>query len=115
MIGVIKAVVPSWLVVFGVALGVLSIHTAGCAKARKAGWEEKKMAEKTIREVLEEHTDEWLSISGVVGVAIGELKGKPCIRVLAAKKIEELAKEIPHEVDGFSVVIMETGEIRALD
>ena len=103
------------MLIFGAAIGVLSIHMAGCAETGKAGGEDKKMAAKTIREVLEEHTDEWISIPGVVGTAIGEVEGKPCIRILAAKKTEELTKQIPSEVDGFSVVIMETGEIRALE
>ena len=73
------------------------------------------MAAKTILEVLEEHSEEWMSIPGVVGVAIGELDGKPCIRILAAERTEEMATRIPSEVEGFPVVIMDTGELRALE
>lgn len=111
----VMTVAASWgPLIFGIAMGVLSIHVAGCAAMAEAGGEEKKMAAKTIQEVLEEHTDEWMSIPGVVGTAIGEVEGKPCIRILAAKKTEELTKQIPRDVEGFLVVISETGEIRAL-
>ena len=73
------------------------------------------MTPKTIEKVLKERTDEWMSIPGVVGTAIGEVEGKPCIKVLAVKKTEELADRIPPQVEGFRVVIQETGEIKALE
>lgn len=75
----------------------------------------KKMAARTIEEVLKENTDKWMSIPGVVGTAIGEFKGKPCIKIFVVKKTEELRKKIPSQVEGFPVVIQQTGEIRALD
>ncbi len=73
------------------------------------------MLAKTIDEVLGEHTDEWMSIPGVVGTAIGECEGKPCIRVLVVNKTPELRKKIPSKLEGFVVYVQETGEIRALD
>ncbi len=72
------------------------------------------MSEQTIQDVLKEHTDEWMSIPGVVGTAIGEFEDKPCIKVFVAKETRELTQKIPSEVEGFPVVIEETGEIRAL-
>jgi len=95
---------------------VLSSYIAGCAqKIVDKHQGEKKMTAKTIRDVLQEHTDEWMSIPGVVGTAIGEYKGKPCIKVLVVKKTEDLTKKIPAKIEGFPVVIQETGEIRALE
>ncbi len=76
---------------------------------------EKKMPAKTIEAVLEEHTDKWMSVPGVVGTAIGEFKGAPCIKILVVKKTEDLAKKIPVKVEGFAVVIQETGKIEALE
>ena len=73
------------------------------------------MPAKAIEEVLKEHTDEWMSIPGVVGTAIGEYNGKPCIKVLVVKKTKELTEKIPSRVEGFPVIIEATGEIRALD
>ena len=68
-----------------------------------------------IEKVLERHTEQLMAIPGVIGTAIGECDGKPCIKVLAVKKSPELLKKIPSNLDRFPVVIDETGRIRALD
>ena len=73
------------------------------------------MATKTIEEVLKENANKWMSIHGVVGTAIGEFKGKPCIKIFVVKKTEGLTQKIPSSLEGFPVVIQQTGEIRALD
>lgn len=73
------------------------------------------MPAKTIEEVQQEHTEEWMSIPGVVGTAIGESEGEPCIRVFVAEKTPEVMEKIPSEVDGFRVILDETGAIRARD
>ncbi len=108
---------PMWRrpLVLAMALGLVSFHVAVCARAVRAGGGNGRMAAKTILEVLEEYTDEWMAIPGVVGTAIGELDGKPCIKILAAERTEEMATRIPSEVEGFPVVIMDTGELRALE
>ena len=72
------------------------------------------MPAKTIQEVLEQHTDQWMALPGVVGTAIGELEGRPCIKVFVAGKTDDLLAEFPESVDGYPVVIEETGEFRAL-
>ena len=76
---------------------------------------ENLMAEKTIDAVLKQHTDRLLSLPGVVGTAISECEGKPCIKVLVVKKTPELSEKIPLELEGFPVVVEETGMIRRLD
>lgn len=73
------------------------------------------MAGKAIEAVLKEHTDRLMSLRGVVGTAIGACDGKPCIKVLVVKKSPELVNKVPPALEGFQVVIEETGEIRALD
>ena len=70
------------------------------------------MDDVAILEVLEEYNEEWVSIPGVVGASIAEVDGRPCIRVLAAERTEELARTIPSEVEGFPVVVTDTGEAR---
>lgn len=72
------------------------------------------MARKTIEQVQEEHTDRWMSIPGVVGTAISQVDGEPCIRVLVARKTEELTERLPARAEGYRVVIEESGEIRPL-
>jgi len=73
------------------------------------------MAGKTIQQVQQEHTDEWMAISGVVGTAIGQRKGRPCILVFTASNTEPVRQRIPPTVEGYPVVIQYTGEIRALE
>ncbi len=72
------------------------------------------MAGKPIETVLKEHTDRLMSLPGVVGTAIGVCEGTPCIKVLVVKKTPQLVNEIPQTLEGYPVVIEETGEIRAL-
>jgi hypothetical protein len=73
------------------------------------------MPGKTIEQVLNEKTDEWMAIPGVVGAAIGESKGKPCIRIFTSSKPDELHSNIPSTVEGYPVIIEQTGPIRALN
>lgn len=76
--------------------------------------EETHMAEATIEKVLNQHTHQLMSIPGVVGTAIGECDRSPCIMVLVVKKTADLMKKIPSKLDGFPVVVEETGELRPL-
>lgn len=80
---------------------------------RKEGQEQ--MPLRTIKDVLQEHTDALMSIEGVVGTGIGECDGKPCIKVFVVKKIPDLEEQIPTTLEGYPVSIQETGEIKALD
>ncbi len=72
------------------------------------------MASKTIEDVLNEYTDQWMSIDGVVGTAQGLDDGKPCIKVYVMEKTPELEQKIPKVLQGYPVVVERTGEIRAL-
>lgn len=104
------------LFVFMAALVAVLGGTATCAK--RVAEDERGggiVAGKAIEEVLKQHTDRLMSLPGVVGTAIGECEGKPCIKVLVVKRTPELLKTIPSALEGFPVVIEETGEIRALD
>ena len=71
------------------------------------------MPSRTIEEVQEKYQDQLMAIPGVVGVGIGESDGKPVIKVLVIKKSPELEQKLPKTLEGYSVVIEETGEIRA--
>jgi len=75
---------------------------------------EDKMPEKTIEEVLKEHTNKLMSIPGVVGIAEGLCDDQPCIKVFVIKKTPELEQKIPPVLDGYTVEVEETGEFRAL-
>jgi hypothetical protein len=73
------------------------------------------MPTKTIEQVQQEHTEAWMAIPGVIGTAIGEHKGKPCILILTASNTEQIRRKIPATMEGYPVVVKYTGEIRALD
>jgi hypothetical protein len=89
---------------------------AGCCYSGPSDLEKGQyMTERTIEQVQEEHTDEWMAIPGVVGTAIGLYEGKPCIKIFTSSKPQEVRDKIPSTVEGFLVIIEETGEFRALD
>jgi hypothetical protein len=73
------------------------------------------MGHRTIEQVQQEHTDAWMVIPGVVGTAIGQCGGKPCILVFTASNSEQVRRTIPPVVEGYPVVIQQSGQIRALD
>jgi hypothetical protein len=75
---------------------------------------ENAMAQKAIEKVLKEHSEELMTVPGVVGMAQGLCNKKPCIKVYVIKKTPELDKRIPENIEGFPVSIEETGKIRAL-
>ena len=102
------------MILCSIGVMVLSGSALGCSQKTVHDDEGKKeMAAPTIEAVLKEHTDEWMSIPGVVGTGIGECEGKACIRILVAKKTPELLQKIPSELEGFVVDVEETGEIEA--
>jgi hypothetical protein len=70
---------------------------------------------KTIEQILQDRTDEWMAIPGVVGTAIGMSEGDPCIRIFTSSKTEEVRAKIPSTVEGYPVIVEGTGIFRALD
>ena len=98
------------------ALSALALLGAmGCAPhAGSAQAPESRMAKSTVQDVLKKNTDFLLSIPGVKGIAIGESGGKPCILVLVVDKNGEGVTKIPSQLEGFPVVVEETGAIHRL-
>lgn len=72
------------------------------------------MSDKTIEQVLAEHTGAWMDTPGIVGTAIGLHKEKPCILILTSVSADQISPEIPGSVEGYPVIIENTGEFRAL-
>lgn len=73
------------------------------------------MPQRSIEQVLKENTDQWLAIPGVEGTAISLFEGKHCIRIFASSNAQKLQDKIPSTIEGYPVVIEETGEFRALE
>ncbi len=95
-----------------IAAGILT----GCSYTGPGDLEKgRTMPERTIEQVQEEHTDAWMAIPGVEGTAIGLFEGKPCIKIFSSSKPQELRDKIPSTVEGYPVIIEETGAFRALE
>ena len=69
-----------------------------------------------INAVLHDHEKELLAIPNVVGVYVGlqEDGRTPCLHVMLVRDAPELRNAIPSEIEGYSVVVDITGEIRPL-
>lgn len=107
-----------WILI--VLLNIIVITTAGnvagCSFTGSSDFEKgQSMSEKTIEQVQQENTDEWMAIPGVEGTAIGLFKGRPCIRIFISSKPKEIREKIPPTVEGYPVIIEETGAFQAFD
>ena len=106
------------IVIFALVIGgILSSSVLPGDSSTDSGKIEKEstMAEKTIEQVQEAHTEEWMNIPGVEGTGIGLCEGKPCIKIFSSKTAEELKGRIPSAVEGYPVTIEETGTFRAFE
>lgn len=81
---------------------MLALTTVGCQETPM----------KNINQVKEKHETKLMGTPGVVGVAIGEQNGKPCITVLVDGGASKTAK-FPSSLEGFPVVVQQTGPIQA--
>ena len=68
-----------------------------------------------IEDVLKQYNDQLMSVPGVIGTAIGECAGTPCIKIFTVNKTPELLNKIPATLEGYSVVVDETGPMRPLN
>ena len=68
-----------------------------------------------INLVLRAHEQELMSVSGVVGIYVGVLPdgSTPCLKAMAAKLTQEM-KRIPRTLEGYPVIIEETGPIKPM-
>jgi hypothetical protein len=96
-------------------LALFLLGATGCATrsdSRDAG--EGPVAKSTIQDIVKKNTDFLLSIPGVRGVAVGQKGGKPCVLVLVTQKTDDVMAKIPSQLEGYPVVVEETGTLRPL-
>lgn len=67
----------------------------------------------SISDVLKRHTDSLMAIPGVVGVGQGEANGAPTVYVMVISLTDSLRAALPDSIEGYAVVVRETGTIRA--
>jgi hypothetical protein len=97
-------------VVKAAALIAYAIGAAACSSRDVT--QDSTVAHAPIDSVLRSHTDSLMRVNGVVGTAIGECDGSPCIKVLVVAATPELQRVIPKTLEGHKVVIEETGVVR---
>ena len=96
------------------ALILISILGCSSNNNEKNGQEAVKQ-KRDINTVKDAHTDEIMKIPGVAGIYVGELdNGTPYIGVMVEKKTKEIEKNIPDKLEGYIVLIEETGKIKPL-
>ncbi len=74
------------------------------------------MTKRDINEVLRAHDREIMAIPGVTGIYVGLLDDQKtlCLKVMVIKDTPELKSKIPRQIEGYPVVVEETGEIRPM-
>lgn len=91
---------------------VLAVLVAGCGGTAKPAPKEPMEAQRPIAEVIADHSSEWMALPGVVGVYESRTgTGEPCLKVMVEKATPELRREIPERVEGYPVLLRETGPI----
>ena len=104
------------LIVLSIGAITTAVGLSGCPQSNTSSPQKgERMPGKTIEQVLNERTNEWMAIPRVVGVAIGISKGKPCIRIFASVRPQQLQAKIPPTIEGYRVIIEQTGPFRALN
>ena len=80
------------------------------------GGERQSMTRKDIKAVVERHDNALLAIPGVVGVYVGLLPDNKttCLKVMVLKRTEDIKTRIPQSIEGYPVLIEESGAIRPL-
>lgn len=99
-----------WITIIVIVVGI-----AGCSQRADETEKGGQMTKRTITEVLKDNTDKWMAIPGVEGTAIGLFENKPCIKIFSSKKAEDLRGKIPEVVEGYPVIIEQTGTFHALE
>jgi hypothetical protein len=67
----------------------------------------------SIEEIQQKHQHELMRIPGVIGVGIGLDADESVLVVMVAKQSRTIKRKVPKELDGYRLVIQETGVIRA--
>jgi len=87
-----------------------------CRSAKEPGTVVRSSDRPPIAEVLERHSAELMAVEGVVGTYEGRTEdGLPCIKIMVVENTESLRSKLPQSLEGYPVVLRETGEIAPVD
>lgn len=71
------------------------------------------MPQQPVAVVMDRYVDRLMAIAGVDGVGLGKCDGEPCIKVFVHRRTPTIVDSIPAELDGYNVVVEETGGFEA--
>lgn len=66
-----------------------------------------------IEQVFNDHQDELVAMPGVSGIGIGSKDGKPAIVVMVEKLTPALTANLPRSLEGYPLVVEQSGKIVA--
>ena len=90
----------------------LSLLAPGCKSSRESAM---SPPSRPLSAVLAEHAPRLMTIPGVVAVAEGETaSGRPCLKIWATGA-DAVRARLPKAIDGYDVVVEESGPIEAMD
>jgi hypothetical protein len=90
----------------------LSFLAPGCKSSRESAM---NAPSRPLSAVLADHAPRLMAIPGVVAVAEGEnAAGRPCLRIWATGA-DKVRTQLPKAIDGYDVVVEESGPIEAMD
>lgn len=72
----------------------------------------KNNLKKNIQEVIDVAT-KWMEYAGIEGIGQGEKDGADCIVVFISIPLSKLEFEIPSSINGYQIIIEESGSISA--
>src|SRR5258706_13427985 len=100
--------------VAGLLLALL-IDANGCRAGAPKEDDRVTAPSRPIAAVIADHAPRLMALGGVTAVGESALPdGTPCIRVFLRARDPELQKRIPRNIEGHPVVVVVSGEIRAM-
>jgi hypothetical protein len=104
-----RSILTGRALVFFLALSLLA---PGCKSSRESAM---NPPPRPLSAVLAEHAPRLMTMEGVVAVAEGEnAAGRPCLKIWATGA-DRVRKRLPPAIDGYDVVVEESGPIEAMD
>jgi len=96
------------------SLGRAALLVAGLAACGPRGGGEEATTE-PMEQAQARLAERVMHLPGVVGLAIGLCDEKPCFKVYVVQRTDSLVAKIPATFEDYTVEIVESGELRALD
>ncbi len=110
-----RAAIPWILVLFALALLLGACQSKDASRGSNPGQEVKMSQRRPINEVLADHDQEILAIPGVTMIYAGvDTEGEACIKVGVVAATPEVEERIPKQLEGWTVEVEETGEVKPM-